>query len=179
VLRTKSELCQYDINIKFCLALQLLGVGRQHGCIISSFLDLPESHKWPKQFSTLGKFLYPATEMVECESQEKASVEEAILTNIPDSTIEQSLIEDDNPRYQVEASYDMGWQVRSSGGKYGSSMGHGLLIGALSKKVLDSVVFHKKCAVCMKNKGNAKNIIALKTMTGLQNQWRHLHLPLC
>jgi hypothetical protein len=45
----------------------------------------------------------------------------------------------------------MGWQVRSSGGKYGSSTGHALLIGARSKKVLDSIVFNKKCGLCTKH----------------------------
>jgi len=44
----------------------------------------------------------------------------------------------------------MGWQVRSSGGKYGSRTGHALLIGAESKKVLDSVVYNKKCTICAK-----------------------------
>jgi len=28
--KTKSELCQYDINIKFSVALQMIGVGGQH-----------------------------------------------------------------------------------------------------------------------------------------------------
>jgi len=45
-------------------------------------------------------------------------------------------------------------------------MGRGLLIGALSKKVLDSVVFNKKCAVCMKNKGNAKKHHCIKNYEG-------------
>ncbi len=88
---------------------------------------------------------------MKCESQEKATEEEVVLTNVPDSCIEQTLLEDTLPRYRVEASFDMGWQVRSSGGKYGSSTGHGLLIGAQSKKVLDSIVFNKKCATCTKN----------------------------
>jgi hypothetical protein len=60
------------------------------------------------------------------------------MTNVPDSCIEQTLLIDMQPRYRIEASFDMGWQVRLSGGKYGSSTGHGLLIGALSKNVLDS-----------------------------------------
>jgi hypothetical protein len=52
--------------------------------------------------------------------------------------------------HRIAASYDMGWQVRSSGGKYGSRTGHALLIGAESKKVLDSVVYNKKCTICAK-----------------------------
>jgi hypothetical protein len=45
----------------------------------------------------------------------------------------------------------MGWQVRSSGNKYGSSTCHGLLIGAYTKKILDSVVYNKKCKTCTKH----------------------------
>jgi hypothetical protein len=37
-------------------------------------------------------------------------------------------------------------------GKYGSSTdGHGLLVGALTKKVLDSIVYNKKCGMCTKH----------------------------
>jgi hypothetical protein len=46
----------------------------------------------------------------------------------------------------------MGWQVRSSGGKYRSSTGHAVLIGAWSKKVLDSVVFNKKLGYALNMK---------------------------
>jgi len=151
---TKSELCKYDINLCLCLALQLMGVGGEHAQTITSFLDLLEPHKWPRQFNVLENFLHKSTEAVKCQSQEIAVEEEKLLTNIPDSSIEQTLIQDCVPRYQIEASYDMGWQVRSSGGKYGSLTGHGLMIGALSKKVLDSVVYNKKCAKCTKCKNN-------------------------
>jgi hypothetical protein len=165
-VKTKSELCNYDINVKFCLALQLMGVGGQHASILTSFLDLPEPHKWPRQFSTLEKFLHKSTEKVKCESQQKGTEEEVIMTNVPDSCIEQTLLEDMQPRYRVEASFDMGWQVRSSGGKYCSSTGHGLLIGALSKKVLDSVIFNKKCAVCTKNNNKKKDHDCVKNYEG-------------
>jgi len=49
--------------------------------------------------------------------------------------------------HHIEVSYDMGWQVRSSGGKYGSHTGQGLLIGVRTKMVLDSTVFNKKWIV--------------------------------
>lgn len=146
MLPTKSELCNYDINLHFCLALQLMGVGGEHARTLAPFLDLPESEKWPRQFISLESFLHNTIEDVKCESQQKATEEEIIQTNVHNSEIEQHLLEHDVPRFRVEASYNMGWQVRSSGGKYGSSTGHGLLIGALSKKVLDSQVFNKKCA---------------------------------
>jgi ribosomal protein L37AE/L43A len=60
----------------------------------------------------------------------------------------QNRLEEELPVHRIEVSYDMGWQVRSSGGKYGSRTGYGLLIGARTKKVLDSTVFNKKCTLC-------------------------------
>jgi hypothetical protein len=78
------------------------------------------------------------------------------MTDTPDSDVQQTFVEDRVPRLRVEASFDMGWQVRSSGGKYGLSTGHGLLIGALSKKVMDSVVYNKKCAICTKKSRKSK-----------------------
>ena len=164
--KTKSELCQYDINVRFCLALKLMGTGGKHAHILTLFLDLPEPHKWPRNFAVLEKFLHSATEKIKCDSQEKAAEEECILTDVPDSAIEQTLMEEEPPRYRVEASYDMGWQVRSSGGKYGSSTGHGLLIGALSKKVMDSVVYNKKCAICTKNPNMTKKHACVKNYDG-------------
>jgi hypothetical protein len=149
-IRQNSALCKYDINIRFCLALQSMGIGGEQARILTSFLDLPEAHKWPRNFSALEKFLHPATTSVKDKSQEIATKEEISLTHTTDSNVPQTLLEEEIPRFRVEASFDMGWQVRSSGGKYGSSTGHGLLIGALSKKVLDSVVYNKKCAVCTK-----------------------------
>jgi len=82
------------------------------------------------------------------------------------------------PLHCVAASYDMGWQVRSPGGKYGSLTGHGLLVRAISKKVLDSVVYNKKCGTCMRhyspfsNYDNVKTHKCVTTMKGCQRQWR-------
>jgi hypothetical protein len=53
--KSKSNLCQFDINIRYCLALQFMGVGSEHAAILASFLDLPEPYKWPRQFSVLQK----------------------------------------------------------------------------------------------------------------------------
>jgi hypothetical protein len=49
------------------------------------------------------------------------------------------------------ASFDMGWQVRLSSGKCGSSTGHAMLIGAHSRKIMDSIVYNKRCSICNKH----------------------------
>ena len=49
---------------------------------------------------------------------------------------------------EVAASYDMGWQKRSSGRTYNSVSGHGMMIGCRSSKVIDAVVLSKRCNIC-------------------------------
>ena len=45
--RVRSELCSYDMNVKYFTALQLMGVRGEHAAIMAAFLDLPHPHKWP------------------------------------------------------------------------------------------------------------------------------------
>jgi hypothetical protein len=33
--KEKSEICQYDVNIKYCTALQMMGIGGEHHCACS------------------------------------------------------------------------------------------------------------------------------------------------
>ena len=95
--------------------------------------------------------MYEATEEVKDKSQDKALSEEVgTAINLPEGTVPQFLLDNKVPLQRIQGSYDMGWQVRSSSNKYGSSTGHALLVGALTKKVINSVVFNKKCALCTK-----------------------------
>jgi hypothetical protein len=61
---TKSDICQYDINLRFAFALQLMGVGGEHAAILAAFLDLPEPRKWSRQFNVLEKFSYEAVQKI-------------------------------------------------------------------------------------------------------------------
>jgi hypothetical protein len=147
--KTKSDLCRYQINVQFSLALQLMGIGGGHASTLAAFLDLPFPNKWGRQFNVLEDYMYEVIQRVKNSSQSMAVEEEILETvNDQDRSITQNKLEDDLPLHRIEASFDMGWQVRSSGGKYGSRTGHALLIGARTKKVLDSVVYNKKCNTC-------------------------------
>jgi hypothetical protein len=59
---TKSNLCHYDINVRYVIALQLLGLGGEHAAVMAAFLDLPEPHKWRRQFKVVEKLLSPMME---------------------------------------------------------------------------------------------------------------------
>lgn len=48
--------------------------------------------------------------------------------------------------------YDMGWNKRSTGNRYDSISGHGIMFGALSKKVLSYRAVSKICSFCDKIK---------------------------
>ncbi len=41
----RSDLCKVDVNVRFCTALQLMGVGGKHAAVMAAFLDLPDPHK--------------------------------------------------------------------------------------------------------------------------------------
>jgi hypothetical protein len=114
----QSEICSYDINVRFCYALQLMGIGGEHAVTLSSFLDLPGAQKWNRQMSLLENFTNPIIEEVKKYAQQKGTEEEIIATiNEIDNPVEQNLLETETPIHRVQASYDMGWQVRSSGNK--------------------------------------------------------------
>lgn len=53
-------------------------------------------------------------------------------------------------------SYDMGWQKRSSGHKYDSMSGHGMMVGQNTNKVLGYRVKSKDCRTCKKIKNTDK-----------------------
>jgi len=167
---TKSNLCHYDINVRYVIALQLLGLGGEHAAVMAAFLDLPEPHKWRRQFKVVEKLLSPMMEEIKQNCQEDAAEKEVQLTlNATENVVEQTLLQQDLPLYRVRASFDMGWQVRSSGGKYGSTSGHAFLIGALSKKILDSVIYTKRCAICSGHESRTGTLEGVKAHTCVKN----------
>jgi hypothetical protein len=61
---TNSDLCHYDINILFSLALQMMGVGGEHGAMLAAFLNLPDPKKWNRQFSILENYTFDAIQKI-------------------------------------------------------------------------------------------------------------------
>jgi hypothetical protein len=149
----KSDLCCYNINLWFCYALQLMGIGGEHVATLAAFLDLPDAHKWNRQVAVLELFTHPTINNVRMYAEQMGTDEEInAIVNSRDNSIEQELLGAEVPLHHVRALYDMGWQVRSSGNKCASPTGHGLLLGAITRKVMDSIIYNKKCATCTKNK---------------------------
>ncbi len=170
--KTKSDLCQYQLNLQFSMALQMMGVGGAHRSTLTAFLNLPFPMKWGWQFNVFVDYTYDVIQQVKNYSQIRSAKEEKLETvNDRNCFVLQNILEDDLPLHRVEASFDMGWHLWSSGGKYGSRTKHGLLIGAQTKKVLDSVVFNKKCNTCEVHyllEGNYDNVMKHKCMRNYQ-----------
>ena len=73
-----------------------------------------------------------------------------------------ALPEDRRPPVGLTISYDMGWNKRSSGHRYDSLSGHAFAIGAYSRRIIDFVVFSKRCSICssrnkLKDSSNSNN----------------------
>ena len=52
----------------------------------------------------------------------------------------------------------MDWQRRSSGDNYASLSGHDFLIGTRTRRVIDCVIFSKKCAICESHTRKGKGL---------------------
>ena len=48
-------------------------------------------------------------------------------------------------KVKLTVTYNMGWQKRSSGGRYDSSIGHAFIIGARRKGVIRMFLYSKAC----------------------------------
>ena len=110
-----NKICKYDINLRFALALQLLGVGGEHAATVAAFLDLPYAHKWRRDFNLLESYMHDASKEVNNKSQETAlSLEVGATINLPEGIVPQCLLDNEVPLHRIQGCYDMGWQVRSS-----------------------------------------------------------------
>lgn len=116
---TKSDFCQYNINKCFYFVLQLIGVRGEHVAILASFLDLPKPHKWNRLVNEAEKFTHGAVQKIKALSQ-AMSVQDEVLETVhqENSRVEQNMLEFNRPVHRTQASYNMGWQVRSSSGRY-------------------------------------------------------------
>ena len=79
-------------------------------------------------------------------------VKETIVNEKGLEYYEQWLTKDKDKRQRIglTVSYDMGWNKRSSGHIYNSLSGHAFIIGAHTRRIIDCVVFSKKCDICTK-----------------------------
>ena len=113
-----------------------------------SFLGLPNLQSFcSRQYKRIENLIGKHLRDVANESMEDALDMEVELTqeykNLPPDDWR-----DMTTPFGLTLTYDMGWSKRSSGNTYDSLSGHSFLIGAHSKKIVDSHITSKMCSTC-------------------------------
>ena len=149
----------YASNVFFVLGLQQIGAGASECGIVITYLNLPNSASFKsKSFNRIESCIRPTVkkltqQSIECALQEE--IKKTILEEKPPRARvsllrkfnERSIEKEDVP---LTICYDMGWNKRSSGTRYDSVSGHGLMIGGYTKKVIGYKSLSKECSVCSK-----------------------------
>ena len=142
----------YELNCMFLLALQLLGGGGADVEVLLGFLNVPHgSTLRSTTFHRLETKLSPIICSITENEINKALQEEVFLQLQKENRVSdyKKWVQKENiERPKLTASYNMGWQQKSSGRKYDSYSGYGLLIGMNTKKVIGFKVKSKTCRVC-------------------------------
>ena len=140
----------FEINVSFVLGLLASGCGGTESSIIASFLGLPLAQCFGQNLFTSIK------DDIGCFMRETSnqSMDEALATEVKMTVSDYKYQKwkyqylPGDPLPEVAASYDMGWQKRSSGRTYNSISGHGMMIGCQSNKIIDAIILSKKCNIC-------------------------------
>ena len=134
----------YMTNNLLVMAIQSFGGGGTEVERIISFLGLPHAPSFGKySFHRIESKLGVITNKIAQEEINKALNEEVEI-----QLKYQGKEKKRETHPLVNVSYDMGWQMRSSGHSYNSLSGHGLMIGEHTKKVLGYMVKSKDCRIC-------------------------------
>jgi hypothetical protein len=137
-IRRERRIDNYELNWRLIMATQLMGESQVGGSIIGTFLDVTREafrNAWAPMEDALGV-------------QQRKIGQEVVDFNLNLETLGKvgKLCEDGKVRYPVSVSYDMGWQKAKR--TYDSISGHGLMIGANTKKVISFQNYSKSCSKC-------------------------------
>ena len=136
------KICSYETNIQLMLLTIYLGKSGRATASIAGALGFPKPSAMVKSFhrhaDTVGKTIRSAVESIEEENLQLEIL--ATLNGRNDGItydhtifLSNGKLRSDVPPVGLHTSYDMGWQKRSSGRRYDSPSGHGLLVGQKSK----------------------------------------------
>ena len=147
----------FSINRLLVIALQQIGGGATESGILLTYLGLPSAQTFQKShFGTIEKKIRTTIKQLTNSSISIALDEEMRLT-LEDNFEGEELMSKLNDWKQkklkndhngLTVCYDMGWNKRSTGTRYDSISGQGIMIGARSGKVIDFRTISKKCGKC-------------------------------
>jgi hypothetical protein len=137
-IRPEHQINNYEVNWRLLMATQLIGESQVGGSIIGLFLDATREafcNAWAPMKDTLGV-------------EQRKIGKEGVNFNLNQETFGKvgMCCKDGKVRYPVSVSYNMGWQkVKKT---YNSLLGHGLMIGANTKKVICFQNYFESCLKC-------------------------------
>jgi len=155
----------------FVLALQLLGGGGIDAEILFGFLNIPNAPSMrSKRFHRIEQKLSPIICSI-AEDEINSALDEEVYLQLKSEGRESDFVRwkenDLDYKPELTVSYDMGWQQRSSGRKYDSDSGNGLMIGMHSRKIIGFKIKSKQCRICKvaaKKRFQPQNTSVLETM---------------
>ena len=143
----------YALNCQFVLGLQQIGGGPADASVIITYLGLPHAATFKSTlFSRIESKLRPVIKKISNESMLNAVDEEVRGTRSEEMFKKWEKKELPTISNGLTVCYDMGWNKRSTGTRYDSISGHGIMFGAVSKKVLSYRAVSKVCSFCDKIK---------------------------
>ena len=133
--------------------MMMNGCGAKEHHNITSMLGLPSPKSTTKKYNQMVQLLHEkiieAGKVSVCRALEE-EVEKQFKVDNKEyrSTWQQFVLTNSNFMLGLNVSYDMGWNKRSSGQRYDSLSGHGLMIGSQSRKIIGVEMKSKFCAIC-------------------------------
>ena len=125
----------YSLNCQFILALMQIGCGNAESETLLNFLELPHGSTFKRSsFSRVQSAIRPLIKAISDDSMLLAREEEIKATHGENKLVEYLEKKTKPEDVPLTVSYDMGWNKRSSGHKYDSISGHGMIMGGLTKK---------------------------------------------
>jgi len=76
-----NAVCKYDLNLRYTLGLQMIGVGGEHAATVAAFLDFPYPHKWKADFPLLEQYMHCTIDEIKVESEHDATMAEIEKNN--------------------------------------------------------------------------------------------------
>ena len=154
--RVREKASWYKSNVAFVLGLLASGCGGTKSSIIGSFLGLPGSQYFGQNhFAAIEDEVGPFLRQVAEHSMDEAlkmEVKKTVSNHYYYKWLKNNIPTTKYPK--LAASYDMGWQKRSSGKTYNSPSGHGMMIGCQTSKIIDAIILSKKCNICSTSTNN-------------------------
>ena len=143
----------YLVNLLFVLGLQQIGCGSSESGIILTFLGLPHAQGFHRHsFRKLESKMRSIVKGICLRSMDEALHNEVEKVLQDDETNERKEMLNNNQLkpfdVPITIGYDMGWNKRSSGRLYNSISGHGIMVGARTKKVVNYKSISKCCSFC-------------------------------